>query len=93
MTLHTYTHRVEENTPQDLDLREDREFYVTVRDGQRHGLLLGPFPTHLQAIENIDRGRELSLKADAWASFYSFGTASAPKGTPIPIRFPDGENP
>ena len=50
-------------------------FYVTVRDGGRTGYLLGPYPTHDEARTNVDRGRTLAEARDAWAHFYSFGTA------------------
>ena len=54
----------------------DSLFYVTVVDGPRVGFLLGPYASHQDAINNVDRGRELANGADAFAHFYSFGTAS-----------------
>jgi hypothetical protein len=58
----------------------DREFFVTVRDAGRTGFLLGPYQSHGEALKNVERGREAAIAANAWAHFYSFGTASAPAG-------------
>ncbi|KKM60477.1 hypothetical protein LCGC14_1541460 [marine sediment metagenome] len=61
--------------------RQDaRWFYVTVVEGQRVGFLLGPYSTHQETVNNVDRGRKLAVAADSWADFYSFGTASLPAG-------------
>lgn len=54
----------------------DTLFYVTVVDGKRYGFLLGPYPTHQEAIDNVARGRNLANDADPRAAFYAFGTAS-----------------
>ena len=45
-------------------------------DGKRYGFLLGPYPTHQEAIDNVSRGRELANEVDPRAAFYGFGTAS-----------------
>ena len=55
-----------------------RQFYVSVIDGRRKGILLGPYKTHAEARENVSRGRELAEKAEPGACFYSFGTCSSP---------------
>lgn len=52
-------------------------YYVTVRDAGKTGFLLGPYRTRGEALESVDAGRELALKADAFAHFYAFGTAKA----------------
>lgn len=49
-------------------------FYVSVINGKRTGLLLGPFATHEEALDNVERGRELAIAADPFAHFYWFGT-------------------
>ncbi len=74
-----------------LDTRTDRDFYVTVINGDRKGFLLGPFDTHQESLDNVELGRKLANKADAFAHFYAFGTASAPKGTMIKAVFGKGE--
>lgn len=58
--------------------REGRLYYVTVRDAGRHGYLLGPYDTHEEALENVDRGRKLAEEANVWSHFYEFGTGSLP---------------
>ena len=55
---------------------EGKSFYVTVVDGRRSGFLLGPYATHQEAIDNVDRGRRLANEADPRAAFYAFGTSS-----------------
>jgi hypothetical protein len=59
----------------------DLAFFVTVRSGARTGFLLGPYGTHAEALANVDRGRDFACAVDAWAHFYSYGTASVPAGT------------
>lgn len=58
-----------------------RQFYVSVKDAGRSGFLLGPYDTHEEAKQNVERGREMAQKMDARACFYAFGTCSAPVGT------------
>lgn len=51
-------------------------FYVSVVDGKRVGLLLGPYETHEEALANVQRGREKAFESDgkgrSW--FYAYGT-------------------
>jgi hypothetical protein len=54
-----------------------RYYYVSVLDAKRKGLLLGPYDTHQEALDNVSRGRELAEQADAWAWGYAFGTAGS----------------
>ena len=64
-----------------------RDFYVTVIDGPRTGFLLGPYDTHKEALDKVDRGRQLAQEVNDWAWFYAYGTASAPHGTNIKTVF------
>jgi hypothetical protein len=57
-----------------------KEYFVTVRDGNRSGFLLGPYTTHQEALDLVDRGRDLACAANDRAWFYSYGTAGAPVG-------------
>ncbi|QIG75322.1 hypothetical protein EVC29_093 [Rhizobium phage RHph_Y52] len=50
-------------------------FYVTIIRGKRVGFLLGPYPTHDEALSNVDRGKRLACDADPWADFDAFGTS------------------
>ncbi len=70
-----------------MNSTEGRRYYVTVRDAGKHGFLLGPYDTHEEALENVDRGRTLAEKANDRAAFYSFGTGSIAPGL---IAYPNG---
>ena len=63
------------------------EFYVTVKDGPRTGWLLGPYATHGEALDEVDRGSKLAEAADPRAHWYAFGTASVHVGTNIRTVF------
>jgi hypothetical protein len=52
-------------------------YYVTLRRDVRSSALLGPYDTHREALDNVDRGHGLAVKADPWASFDAIGTAAA----------------
>jgi hypothetical protein len=71
----------------DYDSRTDRYFYVTIQRGHRQGFLLGPYDTHDVALAAVDRGRALACKADVWAEFDAFGTASVCKECKIKTVF------
>jgi len=51
-------------------------YYVSVRDGTRWGLLLGPFGEHDEALAWVDRVRAEAYKVDLKAAFYGFGTTA-----------------
>jgi hypothetical protein len=59
----------------------DRPYnYVSVIDPDnpaKRGLLLGPYPTHAEALANVERGRKLAEEANPWACFFAFGTAGS----------------
>ena len=57
---------------------EGRHFYVTVRDAGRTGFLLGPYETHIDALQHVEKGRKLAQGANDRAWFYSYGTSSLP---------------
>jgi hypothetical protein len=67
--------------------RAGRVFYVSVMDGRRKGVLLGPYETHREALDNVAQGRELANEADPRASFYAFGTCSAPEARSLRTVF------
>lgn len=57
----------------------DRAFYVTIRDGARHGFLYGPFPKQMDALREVQATKSLALELNnVDAAFASFGTASLP---------------
>ena len=56
-------------------------YYVSVVDqpkGQtatnRVGLVAGPFATHQEALNLVDRASREAEKVNVWAPFYAFGT-------------------
>lgn len=55
------------------------QFFVSVVDGERFGLLLGPYASHAEALGQVRRGRELADRADPRSHWYGFGTARLPK--------------
>jgi hypothetical protein len=52
-------------------------YYVTARHGKRAVALLGPYETHAEAIENVERGSRLAINYDQTgrAAFADYGTA------------------
>lgn len=63
--------------PTGLIVTNHANYYVSVIDGAKRGVLLGPFPDYDTAQKNVGRGRELAEKADSWAAFYGFGVCSS----------------
>ena len=49
-------------------------YYVSVRDGDRYGLLLGPFEKHQEALDMVEPARAKAIELNGCAHFYSFGT-------------------
>lgn len=62
---------------------EPRDYFVTIRRGQRHGFLLGPYATHTEALEQVDRGRRLAVEIDPKTWWDAFGTGSLPAGSGV----------
>jgi hypothetical protein len=50
-------------------------FYVTILDGPRVSLALGPFKRHEDALGRVARVREFVQARDVRAAFYAFGTS------------------
>ena len=59
-------------------------YYVSCKDGDRYSLLLGPFDTHEEALENVDEAKRMAQEIDCWACFYAFGTCRVPPGYALP---------
>ncbi len=53
-------------------------YYVSVIDGERYAFLLGPYATHAEALDQVDRGTRLAYDADPRAPWYAYGTARVP---------------
>lgn len=56
---------------------ENIGYYVTVKNGNRTGGLLGPYETHEEALENVERGKQMALDSDGQSRswFYAYGTS------------------
>lgn len=52
--------------------------YVTVRNGARTGVLVGPFATRPQAEGYLQSAIDAARDIDPWAHFFDFGTARIP---------------
>ena len=50
------------------------KYYVSVVDGTKFGLLLGPFNTHKEAKRRVEAVREKAYALDERSWFYAFGT-------------------
>lgn len=51
-----------------------RVFYVSVMDGPRKALAVGPYADHQDALEAVEAVREYVSNHDVKAVFYAFGT-------------------
>lgn len=51
------------------------DFYVSARYNGQHIFLLGPFPTHEDALEAQPIGERLAYQTDHKACWYAYGTA------------------
>lgn len=49
-------------------------YYVSIKDGQKFGLLAGPFKTHAEALAMVDRAAAIAKEVDPWSAFAAFGT-------------------
>lgn len=55
-------------------------FYVSVVDGPKYNVLLGPFPTHPAALAYVNPVKEIALRLDPKSHFYGFGTVGIDTG-------------
>jgi len=63
------------------------EYYVSVVDGKRTALLLGPFTNdHAKALSMVDAVRAKAEELDPRAIWYAFGTVRLPGDDSVPIR-------
>jgi hypothetical protein len=70
--------------------RPGARFYVTARNGRRTVLLLGPFVSHMTALERVEPARRALL---ARHPFVAVGTASLPDTRPTVFgRFAPGHD-
>lgn len=65
---------------QQLPDTQPGNYYVTIQDGGRTGILAGPFPNdHATALGMVDRASRLACQFSPQAHFAAFGTARFPE--------------
>jgi hypothetical protein len=58
-------------------------YYISIKDGPRHGFLAGPFRTHTEALALVDDARRVAQRVNrVQATFAGFGTCSGEFFTP-----------
>ena len=63
-------------------------YYVSIIDGDRQALALGPFRDHATALSKVDnvqawiRDHAADYPGEPW---WAFGTARVPEGAPVPV--------
>lgn len=57
------------------------DYFVAARDGERYGLVHGPFPTHREALLAVDDARRALEGLDPRAHWYAFGTLRLKPGS------------
>lgn len=63
-------------------------FYVSIRnDSGEYRLLLGPFPTHEDALRAVPIGELLADRTDVRAHWYAYGTARTDDPMPDKVLF------
>ncbi|MDX3260771.1 hypothetical protein PV336_16240 [Streptomyces sp. MI02-2A] len=65
------------NDSGDVEGAQEEGFYVTVRDHNRAGFLLGPYTSKEDAESNVSRARRYAEDQLLEACFYEYGTARA----------------
>ncbi len=87
-TITAYIHHTPAPTPAGLPLTQG-QWYLGVRDGDRRGLLAGPYPTAPEADADMALVRALAERADPFSVFYAFGIFEMPTGFDQPGRLND----
>lgn len=68
--------------PCGMSCPDGRNYYVSVVDGSRFALLLGPFPKHAWALAWVEPVRAWAEAADPRGHFYGFGTCVSTRTEP-----------
>jgi hypothetical protein len=61
-------------------------YYVSMMDGPKNCLLLGPFASHMSALLRVEQARKRAIGLDPWAHFYAFGTCRVDVENPPEAR-------
>jgi hypothetical protein len=69
--------------PEILPAESGKGYYVTARNGpEQCWALAGPYDSHAEALELVDRVREICVEQSPISHFYEFGTAKVPSRKP-----------
>lgn len=49
-------------------------YFVSMINGKRTALLVGPYATHQEALAMVDKAKEKAIQLNLWCVFYTFGT-------------------
>ncbi len=58
-------------------------YFVSAIDGRKNYLMAGPYAQHADALEDVQRVREIADKADGRSHFMAWGTCRAEGSTDI----------
>ena len=59
---------------------DDECFYVSIVDGPRFALMAGPFRTHQEALNLVDKANDIGREIDPASHFYGWGTVKMANG-------------
>ena len=60
-------------------------YYVSIIDGERWALILGPFRTHQEALDMVDKARDVGCEIDRKSHFYGWGTCKVADGRAVGV--------
>ena len=63
-------------------LEPGQGFYVSVNDGDEHGLLVGPFDRLEEALGMLERAQTVAESVDSRADRFTYGVCRAPTREP-----------
>ena len=55
-------------------------YYVSIVEGERFALAVGPFQTHQEALDMVSSARDIGRELDPKSHFYSWGTCKMAHG-------------
>jgi hypothetical protein len=61
----------------------ERDYFVSAIDGDQYWLMAGPYATHKDALDNVEKVQRITQKHDnsGKAAFMGWGTCSQEKGS------------
>lgn len=78
--IEAYHHWSATTTGQFID-HQPGNYYVSIKDGQKFGLLAGPFKKHAEALAMVDKAKAMALELNpAQAVWAAYGTVRMKDG-------------